>query len=157
MDGMFMCAIHKQWAWGSPAFFNQVQDRQTPKWAGWLYKLFKTEHFLVKQLNNTAFSESYGHHTSVVAWADREHLVLFLERRRKPQPYTNSRKESWNSQRVFWGVASPSAAKGSRDKLLTLETLLMAGALQWWRLSHVTSWDNQNNLTTCVYTWGMCY
>lgn len=32
MDGMFMCAIHKQYAWGSLAFCNQVvQDRQSPK------------------------------------------------------------------------------------------------------------------------------
>lgn len=129
MDGMFMCAIHKEKAWGSLAFCNQVvQDRQSLNWA---------EHFLVKQLNsnevtirrhwsllpryevrfsspllfnglnpprrsplqnNSTFSESYGHRTSVTAWADREHLVLFLEGRRKPQPYTNSRREPWNSQ-----------------------------------------------------------
>lgn len=42
------------------------------------------------------------------------------------------------------------------DKLLTLETLLMAGALLWRMLSHVTSGGNQNNPTTCVYTRGMC-
>lgn len=32
----------------------------------------------------------------------------------------------------------------------------MAGAPLWRRLRHVTSGGNQNNLTTCVYTWGMC-
>lgn len=106
--------------------------------------------------NNTAFSESYGHHTSVTAWADQEHLVLFLERRRKPQPYTKQPQRVLEQPRVFWGVASPSEARGSHDKLLDLETLLMAGALWWQSLNHVTRGRNQNNLTTCVYTWGMC-
>lgn len=34
MAGMFMCAIHKQEAWGFLAFYNKdVQGRETPNWA----------------------------------------------------------------------------------------------------------------------------
>lgn len=51
--------------------------------------------------NNTAFSESSGHHTRVGAWADWEHLVLFSGSRRKPQPYTNSHRESGTAKSIL--------------------------------------------------------
>lgn len=57
----------------------------------------------------------------------------------KSEATATQKRPQWalEQPRVFWGVAR--AARGSQDKLLTLETLLAAGAPPWWRWSHVTS------------------
>lgn len=80
----------------------------------------------------------------------------FLGESKKATAIHKQPQRALEQPRVFWGVAPPSAARGCREKLLTLETLLMAGALLGWKLSHVASGGNQNNLATCVHTWGMC-
>lgn len=67
------------------------------------------------------------------AWADREHLVLLLEWRKKPQPNTNICRGSWNSEEYSeaWLLF--------RNTLLTLERSGTAGALLWRGSGHVTS------------------
>lgn len=101
--------------------------------------------------NNTAFSESYGHHTRVATWADREHLVPFLERRRKPQPYTNSRRKFWNSQEYSEVWLLP-----QQPEPVVLSCWLWRCCSWQVLFCGVTSGGNQNNFTTCAYTWGMC-
>lgn len=79
------------------------------------------------------------------AWADREHLVLFLERGRKPQPSTNIRGESDTDSQGYSQVRL-----FLRQSLLTLGMLLMAGALLWWRSSHVTGGGIHNSPRVCM-------
>lgn len=125
-DGMLMCAIYKQWAWGSLASCNQVvQDRQTPgEWAGWLWRCWKQNHFLAARRdseavtigrpsllnrpnpacrsllqNNMAFPRK-ATVTTPVSQLGRTGNIWFFSCRggEKPQPHTSSRRESWNSQ-----------------------------------------------------------
>lgn len=74
------------------------------------------------------------------AWVDREHLVLFLGEQQKATDKHKHQAESlpakgYSQVRLFL-----------RQSLLTLETLLAAGALLWWRSSHVTSGGTESSL-----------